>query len=333
MPVLPLFDVPPHPDAWHHVTAPGGYEIWRLDAEDAAGGLRLIATLGQGGDDPEYLRRYRRYLRRPTRHAPPQPAEYPCASLAVYEGEKVLAKFAARAGPQDFSAATDRPEVRVGPHGFRRDDDGTTRVSFAAPQLAAEWVLRPRNGTTGCGGVGESTYVLRVVSGAEHRWVLPGVLHEVAGEIRIDPAAGGAGAGGRVIRFQGRGYYDHTFGTAPAGRGLRCRLRGRVLLEDRTLAFHVAEPRPGAGGRGAPVRRRRRGRARNRGRLRRPGAARLALPGYPSEIAFGGALRLSSPRVVDRSPLRTLLAYEADAGGETGVALCEVIHSRKSTGF
>ena len=70
MPVLPLFQTPAHPDAWHRVTAPGGYEWWYFDGEDHSGRFQFVATWFQGFPlHPDYLRRYHRYRRAPTRPA------------------------------------------------------------------------------------------------------------------------------------------------------------------------------------------------------------------------------------------------------------------------
>src|SRR3954449_8606982 len=85
MPVLPLFDAPIEPDAWHRVTAPGGYEWWHFDAEDEAGETRGGARIYDGhAVHPRYVRAYRRYLKRPTRRTPPMAVDFPCAELAVY---------------------------------------------------------------------------------------------------------------------------------------------------------------------------------------------------------------------------------------------------------
>ncbi len=70
MPTIPMFTPTPVPDAWHAVTAPGGYEWWYFDAEDRPD-LRVVAILFEGFVfHPGYLRAYARYRRRPTRGGP-----------------------------------------------------------------------------------------------------------------------------------------------------------------------------------------------------------------------------------------------------------------------
>src|SRR5579884_2618696 len=91
MTILPLVAAPPaDPDAWHRVAAPGGYECWHFDAEDATGEVRLVACFWEGYPfHPQYVRRFENYLRHPTRNPPPQPREYPCVQFAIYERGRV----------------------------------------------------------------------------------------------------------------------------------------------------------------------------------------------------------------------------------------------------
>ena len=59
MAVIPLYTPPSCPDAWHQVIAPGGYEWWHFDAEDAATDTQLVASFYDGDIfDREYWRRY-----------------------------------------------------------------------------------------------------------------------------------------------------------------------------------------------------------------------------------------------------------------------------------
>src|SRR5687767_6539330 len=67
MPTISLYTPPAHPDAWHQIRAPGGYEWWHFDAEDARHDRRLVAALFDGDAmDPRYVREYARYRRNPT---------------------------------------------------------------------------------------------------------------------------------------------------------------------------------------------------------------------------------------------------------------------------
>src|SRR5688572_15336455 len=81
---IPMFTPPSHPDGWHRVTAPGGYESWHFEAEDAEG-RRLVIEFHDGyPSSRDYLRRYTAFRRRPTRTRPPVPADFPHVSLALF---------------------------------------------------------------------------------------------------------------------------------------------------------------------------------------------------------------------------------------------------------
>src|SRR5947208_1306614 len=131
MPVLPMFKSPPDPDAWHEVTAPGGYESWRFVAEDPAQGLRLVATLSAGSPfHPEYLRQYVRYLRSPTRIAPPVAAEHELSETSLYLHKTLVMHAGTPRG--DFVASNAQPDVRIGPNHFWIDENGEGRLLLFA---------------------------------------------------------------------------------------------------------------------------------------------------------------------------------------------------------
>src|SRR6202035_598239 len=129
MPTLPLYIPPTNADAWHRVTAPGGYEWWYFDAEDATDDVQIVGILFEGFVfHPEYLRRYARYRRRPTRVAPPLPAEYPCAYLVVYRGGQIAWQCMMQYAPADYQASDAGLDVRIGPNSLRREADGSLRL-------------------------------------------------------------------------------------------------------------------------------------------------------------------------------------------------------------
>lgn len=95
MPTLPLYRTPDDVDAWRDVRSPGGYESWRLDAEDHKSGLRLLVNIAHGSQiDPGYLQRYARYRHRPTRIAPPTPRDCTRASMLVFDRSALLGEVA-----------------------------------------------------------------------------------------------------------------------------------------------------------------------------------------------------------------------------------------------
>jgi hypothetical protein len=252
MPDVPMFVRPADPDAWHRVTAPGGYEWWYFDAEDATGRVRLVAILLEGFVfHPGYLRRHARYLRRPTRTPVPVPGDHPCAYFVLYQDGKVAGQFMAEYPPAAFAASADAPDVRVGPNRFWREPDGTLRLTLTgAPwhltwqgpklltgqELSADLTFRPLTPT---GPAVERTFLSRALSGADHQWILANPVCDVTGTVFLgESSAGGQGvrtaaAGttvGQSIAFAGRGYHDHNYGTAPIGPGLKRWVWGRAIV-------------------------------------------------------------------------------------------------------
>ena len=337
---IPMLTRTPVADAWHAVTAPGGYEWWYFDAEDATSDVRVVAILFQGFVfHPGYLRAYGRYLRRPTKVVPPTAADYPCAYFVVYRGTAIVAQFMTQVEPAAFAASADRVDVTVGRNRLRRDDDGTLRLSLAGtpwvltgrgPQalsgqtLSAELAFRPRFPHRPM----ERTFLARSWSGADHRWVLADPLCDATGAVTI--------AGGPQpvrIAVAGRGYHDHNYGTGPIGPGLQRWMWGRVLADagDHAMMFHLAQPRDGSfadelhllevdghGGREVP-----------------PSTvavdwSRRTATGlrYPARLA-AGPLTLRDARVVDASPFYLRLAYAADVRGVPGRAFCEVAYPHR----
>lgn len=368
---LPLYDpAPADADGWHAVRSPGGYEGWYFDAEDPAageGGVRLVAMFTEGFVfHPGYLRRYARYRSRPTRHAPPVPAEYPCACLAVYEGGRVLAQFTQQVRPEAFRAEAERLDVRAGENGVSRSPDGSLRLRLAGSPCRLTWrgpqrsgagplradltftpIIRPPSPVaTSPGARHERRLFSREISGADHRWVIADPLCRVEGDIRLGGASQGNGSGSgngtlpRVIRVAGLGYHDHNFGTAPIGAGLRRWMWGRMLWKDHMVTFHYACPTrqdlpdevhlieaDAAGVRDLPA-----------GRVEADWAGRTALGLlYPSALRFSSAdgsaagLSLNAPQVIDAAPFYLRLAYEGRFAERTGKALCEVAYPHRLT--
>src|SRR5205823_7776224 len=92
---------------------------------------------------PGYLRRYYQYLRSPTDHAPPLPQEYPCAYLAVFEGDRLLAESLTQYRPEEFLASAAGPEVRVGPNQLNRAGDGSLRLKLSGGPVSGKLVFQP----------------------------------------------------------------------------------------------------------------------------------------------------------------------------------------------
>jgi carotenoid 1,2-hydratase len=334
MTIVPMMTPTDVPDAWHAVTAPGGYEWWYFDAE--AGDLRVVAILFEGFVfHPGYLRAYKRYTRRPTRVPPPVPGGFPCAYLVVYRGSAIVAQFMTQA--ESFAASADSVDVTVGANRLLQEADGALRLSLggtpwvltgrgpktlAGQTLSAELTFRPRLRHPPM----ERTFFDRSWSGADHRWVLANPLCDVTGAIAIT-----GGSDPVRLPFDGRGYHDHNYGTGPIGPGLRRWMWGRVLTADHVVTFHLAQPRD----RSLP----------DELHLVEADAfgvrevdcdraavdwSKMTATGlrYPATVR-AGILSLRDPVVVDASPFYLRVAYTATVRGETAQAFCEVAYPHR----
>ena len=324
----------PVADAWHQVTAPGGYEWWYFDAEDAATDTRVVAILFQGFVfHPGYLRAYDRYRRNPTKVVPPTAADYPCAYFVVYRGATIVAQFMQQVRPTDFAASANRVDVTVGANRLTKGgDDGTLRLSLSGtpwvltgrgPQtlagqtLSAELAFRPRLPHRPM----ERTFFARSWSGADHHWVLADPLCDVAGTVRL--------TGQPDVTIAGRGYHDHNYGTGPIGPGLRRWMWGRVIADDHVVMFHLAEPHAGPAelhlieGDGHGLRE-------ITGETATVDWSRWTATGlrYPARVR-AGPLDLREPAVVDASPFYLRLSYAASVRGVAGRAFCEVAYPHR----
>ena len=346
MPTLPLYTPGESPDASHRVAAPGGYEFWRFEGVGASGDVRFVATLGVGHRaHPEYLRRYARYRRRPTRHPPPLPAEYPCVHFAAYANGAPLGQFTEHLAADQFSASPQQLAVTIGANAAAREPDGTTSLRLrgvasgsstrgrAGQTLSAQLTFRP----AAPHAARELELLPRSPDGDLHRWAVAGGPCEVSGFVSASGGDDGNGRGVRDVDVSGRGFHDHAYGTGPLGLGMRHWMRGTLLLRDRALAFHLFEPAArgspphvravavdAAGVRDLP--------ARINGPLAfdvRSGAA-----AYPRELRIdvpGGApLVLQKPRVLASDATHTRLIYTSAGGGFDGEVFCEAAATPKT---
>lgn len=340
---LPLFRPAADPDAFHDVTAPGGYEWWYFDAEDERTDTQAVAIFLQGFIfHPGYLREHARYVRRPTRRPPPLPGDFPCVYLVVYRGGKIAHQFMTQVRPGQFRASRDEPDVSIGASTMRREADG----SYVLSLRGTPWVLTAQGPKTLHGQSLEAdlrftprvqhppierVFLSRRMTGADHHWIIASPLCTTSGTIRV---RGSDGSDRETIDFAGAGYHDHNFGTGPIGPGLKRWIWGRVTLADRVVTFHYAVPRDAglppevhlveadaAGTREIAV-----GpdEAAVDWRKRTP-----LLLAYPKRVDLGEPLVLTSPRVVDSAPFYLRVIYDALTRGERGTALCEVAYPHR----
>ena len=343
MPSVELLNRHAHPDGWHNVRSPGGYEWWYFDAEDAATDTQVVAIFMEGFIfHAGYLRRYDRYRRHPTRHLPPVAGDFPCVYLCVYREGRVWKQSFTQFQPEAFQAATSCCDVRIGAdnavrtlrddgtfelrlHGVpweltargpvhRRDQSLTAQLRFSPSREAAEDQTAPRR------------FLSRAMTGADHFWSVIAPRCNVQGTIGWTDTS---------FTFSGTGYHDHNYGTAPIGDGLARWTWGRAMFGgDRVVTFHHAEPTDRLlpvethlieatpqGTRELPTERV----AADWSLVSNP-AMRLR---YPRSIDFGPALRLSEPRVVDPSPFYLRLTFTAESFGERSTAFCEIAYPHR----
>jgi carotenoid 1,2-hydratase len=326
-------------DAWHNVQSPGGYEWWYFDAEDPATDTQVVAILLEGFIwHPELIRRYEKFARSPTKHAPPFPSEYPCAYLCVYRGGKILHQFMTQYKPQEFAAGRDEVSVAMGPNRLSKDEQGRLRLSLtgtpwsltgrgpithAGQTLSAELCFTPKFSHAPI----QRRFLSKSMTAADHQWVLANPLCGVSGAISLrTPELN------QTIEFNGLGYHDHNFGTAPLGPGLHRWIWGRVLFDEQVYSFHYALPKDSRlphephliHGNMQQLREMPMQKVTAEWTCR----SRLMLK-YPKRIGFDDALVMTNPKVIDDTPFYLRLVYDAVALGKRSKAFCEVAYPHR----
>ena len=333
MPIVPMFTPNPIADAWHQVTAPGGYEWWYFDAEDPATDTQVVAIFLEGFVfHPGYLRAVARYQRRPTVTPPPRAGDFPCAYLCVYRNGKIAHQFMTQYKPADFSASREAAAVTIGENLLRVDETGAYRLSLSGhpweltwqgPKthrdrtLAADFTFTPRYAHPPA----ERRFLSEAMTGADHHWVIASPSCGVTGRVTI---------AGETIDFAGRGYHDHNYGTGPLGPGLARWIWGRVIDETGVRTFHHAVPRDTS----LPA---------ETHLVRADSTASVEVPvkqvnadwsrsnatglAYPDFLAFDDALVLRKPRVIDSTPFYLRLQY--DVANSASKAFCEVAYPHR----
>ncbi len=343
MPTLPLFDPTAHPDGWHNVRSPGGYEWWYFDAEDRATNTQIVAILMQGFIfHPGYLRAYDRYMKRPTKRPPPTAGDYPCVYACVYKDGKIWKQFFTQFRSEDFSAARDRVEVTIGENRLWVDERGTFqielegspwRLTARGPITDADQMMRVQMSftPTQANSPIERTFLSREMTGADHKWTIAAPSCEVKATVEIT-----GGSETLQSSISGHGYHDHNYGTAPIRQGLHRWIWGRAMFGDRVLTFHHAEPKSmllpaethlvevrGSGARDIVV---------PSVRANWSLACKMAMMlKYPSVLILGEELQLSNPRVIDPSPFYLRLVFDAVSRGESSQAFCEIAYPHRLT--
>ncbi|HVT87826.1 MAG TPA: hypothetical protein VHD56_03155 [Tepidisphaeraceae bacterium] len=334
MPTISLYDPTAADDAWHRVHAPGGYEWWYFDAEDTKNNRQIVAIFLEGFIfHPGYLRAYHRYRRRPTSAIPPLPRDFACVYFVVYEAGKVAHQFMTQYPARSFTAKPNEPWVAIGPNRFNVEESilklqlqGTDwKLTALGPKLLENQILTASLSFDSAMQMSSHRreFVSKDISGGDHHWIVTNPLCSVRG--RIDCA-------GRSIEFNGKGYHDHNYGTAPLGPGIKRWFWGRVLFDDSVVMFHIAQPvahqlkdeihlllADSGGITDLPV-----------SQVHADWSARSSwmLP-YPNSVDFPGKLQLWNAALIDSSPFYLRLAYDVRFGDKTGKAFCEVAYPHR----
>jgi hypothetical protein len=334
MPTLALYTPPAVPDAWHRTLSPGGYEAWHLTLFDAGTETFVGASLMTGCQyQPEYLRRYGRYLGDPTRVAPPLPPDWPSVHVVVFREGKLYAESLTQYPQYSVAASVGSLDVHVALDRLWRMPDGSVRLTLRGRPL-----VYSRLGRRHPAGLLQLDLTLYTISPpvplnglfieasgpAEHLWAPLASPCTARGELTIR-----RGAGGKVetLAIAGRASLDHELGTRPLSEGFTAWVRGAAFLphavvpvrvgcatarpSDRLAALYDAE----GGFRAFP-----------------PTAIQASWTRtrrtYPTHLDAGPLLRLDSPRVMEgRGPVMTVI-YRATTSleQEAGWALCRVLH-------
>lgn len=336
---LPLYDSSAHPDGWHNVRAPGGYEWWYFDAEDPSTDTQVVIIFMQGFIfHPGYLRAFDRFIKHPTKHPPPTAGDYPCVYACVYRGGKIWKQFFTQYRREDFSAARDGVDVSIGMNRLSVSESGEFQIDVAG----SPWHLTARGPVTDVDvsmrvrltfapshrHTVERSFLSREMTGADHLWTIAAPRCEVRGEIDVGDST--------KVAISGRGYHDHNYGTAPIRQGLHRWIWGRAMFDDRVLTFHHAEPKD----RQLPL-------ETHLVEVSDAGARDLAVEQvaadwsaackpammlrYPRFLRLGSELELSNPRVIDPSPFYLRLVYDAASRGQSSQAFCEIAYPHRLT--
>ena len=336
MPTLPLFDQNPLADASHNVRAPGGYEWWYFDAEDPTTDTQIVAIFLQGFIfHPKYLRQYFRYRRRPTKHAPPLPADFPCAYFVLYQQGRIVSQFMTQYQPAAYTARRDEVNVEIGPNTLTRNGNALRlhmegspwSVTWQGPKtdvrqrLVADLSFTPVLDVAPA----ERPFLSRAMTGAEHHWVIANPLCHVSGTIARESGDS------PTLNFTGRGYHDHNYGTGPIGPGLAWWFWGRAIVDERVITFHYAVPKD------------KRQSVESHAIMATPsGISELPVVpvvgrsyrttlglAYPEDAQWGDLMTLTQPRVIDSAPFYLRLQYTARIGDQSTTAFCEIAYPHR----
>jgi hypothetical protein len=294
MPTIPMFDQSAAAGAWHNVIAPGGYECWAFDAEDAATDTQVSVLFMSGAQlSAPYLRHVSRYRQDPTRTPLPLPTDYGGVAVSLYRGGKRVHRSFT---PAKLVASTDqitlgrnRLMVSSESHRLQIEVDGA-KVDLTATRAAD----------------GPTRRVLKFMRLSLHHSTLISPRASFTGTINGQP-------------FAGVGTHDYAFGTGPISYSLSRLIRGRIITADATAVFYLARHQAE--------------KLQQEAALLHVGPAgvvesdqaTISQP-YADEIRFGDHLVLTAPRIIDAGDYSQRIIFDAQLHGMRATAHCDVLY-------
>jgi hypothetical protein len=298
VPTLPLFDpAPAKPFRPHAIRAPGGYETWRFAAHDPANQIWITANFDRGFACREYIRRYLRYRRWPTRFPPPLPKDY----LGIRGWIRLRdwqTSWSAQIDPAMF-VDLDDGGIEMGPNRFFHSVAGGMNVRSSGINL----VFNPRHPQE---PLESNTTPAYPEKGETHRWIIPDGLCDVTGTIQI---------GETKLAFAGTGVRDQQYGTSPRLRGS---FGGYLIVKDKALIFQTTDPTHVVTTDATSLKIESEAAPRTHRHRSMWGLS------YPHELKLKGEALLWNPKIIQSNPSSARVEYDADWQGERAVAMCEV---------
>jgi hypothetical protein len=310
MPVIELFD------AAGHVAAPGAYEWWQFAAHDPQTQFRIDLQIHHGlAFHPQYLNRYLAYLRSPTIHRPPVPADYPCVRCSVFQKEKCLSHATVQFPRDSLKFETAKNEIKLGPVRLSLARQVELSVSSGPLPMTGRLIFQPIS----------NLQPIEIVTGQNY-WHLYRPSCQVTADLRLAEQS---------VQFAGLGYLDHSHGAAPLALGLSRWMRGRAITPRGIVAFQVATSQSTGWHSPTLVICDETGTQAFNELNFQIGEEKQTMRGlaYPSSMSFGESFLVRRPRVVHSSPASLNLICDAYLDGEQCQAVIDVEYPRRLIGI
>ena len=144
MALVPLYDQNGS-DGSHHVRAPGGYETWRLWSYGPQLDVVSVISIWNGyPHDPDYIKAYRSYCKRPTKSTPPLPGHYACQEIACFgAGAGILTSVMGRTERVESFPALECKGIKISSGGTDLNVRavGSPSLSMTTRSASHHWAL------------------------------------------------------------------------------------------------------------------------------------------------------------------------------------------------